>query len=205
MVKKWVDENPDTVLISVADHECGGLTIGGEVGRPQEYAYYPQYLDAGKHSTQFLTSLWNSYSGPDQEQFLNVSIFGAYGISNPNNSEITTAIEQKNKTDFRFDAFLGNALSSRALIKWSTLGHTAVDVNLIGHGPYHELMAGNHDNTEIAEFIVNSLSLDLGNVTKILNADAAFLANYVGTELVEDGTVINKKSLVKKAHGDHLC
>ena len=96
-------------------------------------------------------------------------------------------------------------MSSRALIKWSTLGHTGVDVNLLGYGPYHELMAGNHDNTEIAEFIVDSLGLNLANVTKILNADTAFLTNYVGTSVVEDGVVIGKRSLVRKSHGDLHC
>ena len=50
-------------------------------------------------------------------------------------------------------------------------------------------MAGNHDNTEIAKFIVEPLDLNLSNVTKILNSDANFLKNYVGTGLVENGIV----------------
>ena len=193
-------------MLSVADHECGGLAVGGEVGHAPDYAYYPQYLDAGKRSAEVLTRVWNTYNGSDIPAFLNTSIFGAYGITNPNASEISTALEQKNKTAFRFDAFLGNALSSRALIKWSTLGHTGVDVNLLGYGPFSRLMAGNHDNTEIAGFIVTALGLNLQNVTKILNADRAFLRDYVGTDLVENGVVTVKRSLVRRSHGEHhLC
>jgi alkaline phosphatase len=191
-------------MLSVADHECGGLSIGGELGHAPEYCYMPQYLDAGKHSAEFLQSQWSSYNGSDAQGFLKSSIFGVYGIKDPNATEIEIATAQKNKTSFRFDAFLGNALSSRALINWATLGHTGVDVNLLGYGPTHEKIAGNHDNTEIAEFIVQSLGLNLSNVTKILNSNAAFLENYVGTTFVEDG-IVQKKSLPRRAHSDHHC
>lgn len=192
-------------MLSVADHECGGLTLGGELGKKPEYGYAPQHLENGTHSAEFLQSLWNSYNGSDAQNFLKSSIFGTYGIEDPNNTEIETATAQKNKTSFRFDAFLGTALSSRALLKWSSLGHTGVDVNLLGYGPSHELMAGNHDNTEIAKFIVEPLDLNLSNVTKILNSDANFLKNYVGTGLVENGIVTAKRSIVRRAHGDHVC
>ena|SRR5579862_4568487 len=192
-------------MLSVADHECGGLTLGGELGKRPEYGYAPQHLDAGKHSAEFLQSLWNSYNGSDPQTFLKQSIFGAYGIMDPNNTEIEIATAQKNKTSFRFDAFIGNALSSRALLKWSSLGHTGVDVNLLGYGPGHKTMAGNHDNTEIAKFIVESLGLDLSRVTKILNSDSNFLENYVGTGKVENGVVTAKRSLPRRAHGDHVC
>ena len=117
-VKEWVDDNPDTVMLRVADHECGGLALGGELGRAPEYFYSPQYLALGKHSPEFLTSKWNSYNGSDPQNLLKTSIFGAYGIFDPNFAEIDIATAQKNKTSFRFDEFLGNALSSRALIKW---------------------------------------------------------------------------------------
>lgn len=90
------------------------------------------------------------------------------------------------------------------VLKWSSLGHTGVDINL-GYGKTSEMMAGNHDNTEIAEFIVDSLGLNLANVTKILNGDTKFLADYVGTTLVEDGIVTRKTSLVRRAHHDNHC
>jgi alkaline phosphatase len=30
-LREWIDDNDDTVLIGTADHECGGLTLGGIV------------------------------------------------------------------------------------------------------------------------------------------------------------------------------
>ena len=66
-------------------------------------------------------------------------------------------------------------------------------------------MAGNHDNTEIAKFIVESLGLDLSRVTKILNSDSNFLENYVGTGKVKNGVVTAKRSLPRRrARRPHL-
>jgi alkaline phosphatase len=38
LVKDFVRNNPDTVLISTSDHETGGLTVGRQVG-----SAYPEY------------------------------------------------------------------------------------------------------------------------------------------------------------------
>lgn len=38
LVKKFVEENPNTVVISTSDHETGGFTIGRQIGDD-----YPQY------------------------------------------------------------------------------------------------------------------------------------------------------------------
>jgi alkaline phosphatase len=38
VVKKFVDENPSTVMISVSDHETGGLSVAHQLGPA-----YPEY------------------------------------------------------------------------------------------------------------------------------------------------------------------
>jgi alkaline phosphatase len=38
LVKAFVRNNPDTVMISTSDHETGGLTVGRQVGED-----YPEY------------------------------------------------------------------------------------------------------------------------------------------------------------------
>jgi alkaline phosphatase len=39
LVKKYVDEHPGTVMISVSDHETGGLALARKVGEESEYAW----------------------------------------------------------------------------------------------------------------------------------------------------------------------
>jgi alkaline phosphatase len=42
VVKKFVDENPSTVMISVSDHETGGLSVAHQLG--PEYPEYRWYI-----------------------------------------------------------------------------------------------------------------------------------------------------------------
>lgn len=49
------------------------------------------------------------------------------------------------------------------------MGHTAVDVNLYAYGHKSKLLRGNHENTDIGDFIVDYLKLDLDDITKRLN------------------------------------
>jgi len=74
---------------------------------------------------------------------------------------------------------LGEALSVRAYLGWTTGGHTAVDVNLYGYTSQSSIaeadltpLRGNHDNTEIGEFIRDYLQLDLDAITAELRYGA---------------------------------
>jgi len=48
------------------------------------------------------------------------------------------------------------------------MGHTAVDVNLYAYGHQSKLLRGNHENTDVGDFIVDYLKLDLDDITKRL-------------------------------------
>ncbi|QRV78779.1 alkaline phosphatase [Ceratobasidium sp. AG-Ba] len=185
-LKSWVDSNDDTVLIGTADHECAGLTLGGIV-TTGEYQYNPAPLAGGKHSSSYLASQWASYNGSDPDGYLN-SLFEQYGINDANSTEIQVAKDHKSSSSFN-DIHFGQSLTRRAMVKWATLGHTAVDVNLIGYGPNSELLRGNHDNTEVGLFINDQLGLDLPSVTKLLNdkKNEDWLVNKVGRDKVEHG------------------
>jgi alkaline phosphatase len=39
LVKKYVDEHPDTIMISTSDHETGGLSLARQISTK-----YPDYL-----------------------------------------------------------------------------------------------------------------------------------------------------------------
>ncbi|CAE6477923.1 unnamed protein product, partial [Rhizoctonia solani] len=165
-LREWVDKNQDTVMIGTADHECGGLTLGGIV-TTGEYQYNPEPLAAAKHSSSYLASQWTKYNGTDPDGFL-TDLFAQYGINDANSTEIAVAKANKGNTNF-VDTHIGQAMGRRAMIKWGTGGHTAVDVNLIGYGPNIERMAGNRDNTEVGQFITDQLGLDLPSATNLLN------------------------------------
>ncbi|KDQ16615.1 hypothetical protein BOTBODRAFT_53735 [Botryobasidium botryosum FD-172 SS1] len=200
-LKEWVDADPDgeTVLVGTADHECAGLTLGGIV-TTGEYQYNPAPLAGGKHSSAYLASLWSSYNGPNPDSYL-LDIFSQYGINDANSTEISVAQKYKTSSS-NMDIHLGQSLTRRAMVKWSTTGHTAVDVNLIAYGPNTDKLIGNHDNTEIGLFIVNNLKLDLPKVTNLLNnpKNEQWLVEQVGRDKVQGGV----KSRKRHHHGhDH--
>ena len=129
--------------------------------------YNPEPLSHGYYSASYLTTLWTKYNGTDREGYLR-TLFEQYGITNPNSTEISSGLSLKKDP---FEMHLGQSLSRRALVKWTTGGHTGVgelsclklvsqessltyillfstsDVNLIAYGKNHERMVGNHDNT----------------------------------------------------------
>ncbi|KAK9240246.1 alkaline-phosphatase-like protein [Lipomyces kononenkoae] len=171
-VKRWVDDNDDTVLLSAADHECGGLTLG-----VPDYAWYPSVLTHADHSAQYYAAIYKNmrsfnYSAAMMESTLVDRVFGGYGIYNVTLAEIAGLAITNTPA-----VFLGELLSSRAGINWSTLGHTAVDVTLFGHGLHTEKLVGNHDNTDVCHFMADQLGLDLGKATRRLQSDESFVAS----------------------------
>ena len=66
------------------------------------------------------------------------------------------------------NALLSEIVSRRAVIGWTTNGHTAVDVNLYAFGPGKEVLVGNHENTFVAQAIAELLGLDLNALTETL-------------------------------------
>jgi alkaline phosphatase len=45
MVKRFVDENPGTILISTSDHETGGFSLARQVSKAYpEYLWYPDVI-----------------------------------------------------------------------------------------------------------------------------------------------------------------
>ena len=67
--------------------------------------------------------------------------------------------------------YLAELVNVRAQLGWATHGHSAVDVNLYGYGKQSHKLAGSRENTEIGDFIVDHLGLDLKIVTELLSGD----------------------------------
>lgn len=67
-------------------------------------------------------------------------------------------------------------LSRRSQTGWSTHGHSAADVNIYASDPRAAAaLAGNHENTEVGEFLRAFLAVDVDAVTKELREKGANL------------------------------
>lgn len=77
------------------------------------------------------------------------------GINDLNESEMKL-IQNAEKAD----SAIAKVVSDRALIGWTTTGHTAVHVPVYAYGPQSERLSGTIDNTEIAEVISDAMDAE---------------------------------------------
>lgn len=183
-VRDWIDEHPDTVMMSAADHECGGLTLNG---------YNPLGLQQTRRSGEHMERVWrNRPSGVDDREFLVSEILPEMGLADATDAEINTIVSASNPV-----SEILSLISSRAGVHWSTGGHTASDITLFGYAAgdkadsFKAQLSGNFDNTELPRIIEKVLGgdVDLDATTERLRAN--------GTDWV------SKRGLQQRSFTDH--
>lgn len=181
-MRQWIDKHAadsSTTLISTADHECGGLTVGScNLGSPPDYWFAPEHLAGGRATPDPLYRKFAAHIGSDAKAFLRNEVFTPYGIGEPTDAELDQAVALKTQSA-AFQLFLARALSSRLCVSWSTIGHTAADVTLFGYGATALQFAGSRENNEVGEFIAGQLELDLAAVTRRISRNATWLKDWV--------------------------
>jgi alkaline phosphatase len=131
-----------------------------------EYLWYPEVLNnassSAEHSARRLAS-YVAAGGDNVEKFIRKDLVKkGLGIQDATDAEILNVINIPNSYSF------AEMISRRAQIGWSTHGHSAVDVNIYGTAG-SEALRGNHENTEVGEFLRDYLGLSIEDVTKELN------------------------------------
>ncbi|KAJ2161757.1 vacuolar alkaline phosphatase [Coemansia sp. RSA 562] len=172
-VRTYVDAHPDTVLISVSDHETGGFSVAKQLGPEYpEYLWNPFALEPVKHSIEYVSSklLGQTTDSAKQYEFVRDTVFPKWmGIKDASHKEILAVAQEANSVQLR--QLLSTAISDRAQLGWATHGHSAVDVNLYAYGKDAHLLRGSHENTDIGDFIVQALGLNLEQITSLIKND----------------------------------
>jgi len=148
----------DTMVLVVEDHGTGGISIGSSL-TDANYSSYPlkniiQPLTDAKITVQGAIELLAE--GRDAKEVL-----GLMGINDPTAEELTTAktikldVDELNADD-QSRVLLGQMLSRRCDIGWTTTGHTGEDVVLYSYLPGNERLTGLYDNTEINKAICDA-------------------------------------------------
>jgi len=136
---EFLEENPDTLIVITADHETGG--IGLSTGK---YEISPDILKKQKVSTNILAELVKGKSDEEIKK-----IFEEYvGISDLKPEEIEK-IKKANAT------LIGDVISARAQIGWTTTSHSGGSVPVYAFGEGAEVFTGVYDNTDIAKKIAD--------------------------------------------------
>lgn len=146
-VKAAVDfarKDGNTLVVSVSDHETGGLTVG------RNYQWHPLELAKVTASHAIVSDELEKGTRSTSEV-----IQAYYGISDPTEDEILRieSVESSNG----MNGALAAMLSDRVWVDWTSFGHTGVDVNVYAFGPGSTQFGGNYDNTMIGKLLMSLL------------------------------------------------
>ncbi len=147
-----------TLIVSTSDHETGGLTLGRNIDGMGVYAWRPEALEPIKHSNGALWERLTAGGGLAQTLEEETGIRLA-ALAAPRRASLVEAYEDRDAHAF-FRAY-NEVVSRKAILGWTTSGHTGVDVNLYAFGPGRARFVGNHDNTEIGRLLADLLGLEL--------------------------------------------
>lgn len=119
-----------------------------------------------RHSTveavRIIEEFQKSHSHKNLTHFLRKSVLNkGFGISDATDYQVNL-LEQTFNTGNRTLVMdlLSDMVSRRAMLGWTTHGHTGVDVNLYAYGYGVKELHGSIDNTELGRFLWDALGLE---------------------------------------------
>lgn len=135
VVRKHVDElnkaGIATVMISVSDHETGGLSLAYQldgVAYP-DYAWYPDALTNATRTSRKVADHIHAQSQTITIEQLRKLLKDELGVSDPDDKEIASILRDKDINDaglWTLDHTLSKLPSHRAQLGWATEGHSGV-------------------------------------------------------------------------------
>lgn len=147
LLKRYVQLNPETLVVLTADHSTGGITLGAG----GDYRWDPKWLSGLKSSPTNISSEMQFSSNPSQ--YLESQL--GFALSKDEHvalSSITEDTDQRKR-----EAVIKKIIDKRTNTGWTTGGHTGIDVPIFAYGSGHHLFVGSKDNTDIAKMIFSLL------------------------------------------------
>ncbi|OAA39333.1 Alkaline phosphatase-like, alpha/beta/alpha [Beauveria brongniartii RCEF 3172] len=187
-VKEYVKANPDTQLLSAADHETGGLTLVSK--------WDPRLLAEPKHTSEFLVDQLAQYKGSDGKGYFTTEILPQYGLGNLTEARVNAlwdTYKGSGGSSGKLAMAMGHESAAGVGINWSTGSHTSVDVTLYGYaagkaiGGMKELIGGNRDNTELPKYVEQVLGVSLNNATgKLREKGTGYVVRRGSLQAIKD-------------------
>jgi alkaline phosphatase len=171
----------NTLVISVADHTTGGLSIG--VREDPNYSTTDDDFIVVPMRKAKLTGegLGKLIAKDNSEANIKEVLAMWWGISDLTSDEIF--LIQKHPQAATLQKILAPMLSKRARIGWTTSGHTGGDPYLFSYGP--ERISGLWENIDIGKYVASKLGFSFPEINKILfvEASAAFQTSGFTTSI----------------------
>ncbi|CAN9250842.1 unnamed protein product [Alternaria alternata] len=207
------NEETQTVMVSTSDHETGGLAAARQLHASYpEYLWYPSPLANASHSAERLALDYTKHlltdpSADETTDFVRESITSGLGIYDYTDKEVSDLVAEPATALYQY----ADMVSRRSQTGWSTHGHSGADVNIYSSDPKAAMaLVGNHENTEVGDFLRDYLGVDVESVTKELREKGTGLTvlDVNGTEVSwmgkvpEDGQRLDGQTHLASYGGD---
>ena len=155
----YAEANPGTLVISVADHETGGVTL--ELGPTRTPAIYEGFTASYAEILVALQATAGSFPD-DADPGLVLDAVNATLLALTGGSVALTGAELASILDATGPAAyaaLADLLNARGGLDYSTTGHTAADVVLSAWGSGADLRGGVIENSAVAGWLAEAMGL----------------------------------------------
>jgi alkaline phosphatase len=185
----FAEKDGDTLVVSVSDHETGGLTLGvtPRDGSYPVYDWYPDVLRPVQASAyKMAAAIRAAAPNGSEEQLLEAAktvLREKAGLELSQEDLILLAPAlSPNPTGIPLLNVIGNIIAYRAGIAWTTLGHTGVDINLYSYtkAPNVDLPGvkitekfgngGNLENFDVGQYLIDVGHFDVEAITRALQS-----------------------------------
>lgn len=173
-------QDGNTAVIVAADHFTGGMSIGN-VDKGYDVLHISAFIDPLKKAKVTGEGLEKKLNS-DRTNIIEV-MKEFFGIEDLTEEEIQAIATAKAAT---LNNVVGPIISQRALIGWTSHGHTGNDVVLYMYHPKGYRYYGVIDNTDINKYMQVVLDIDLPETTEELFARAYDAFTAKGSSLAVD-------------------
>ncbi len=158
-----------TLVLSTSDHETGGLTLGRNIDGRGLYEWRPRSLTRRRATMEALMPALTAAQRADTSGAAALALLtGRLGLDDLTRADSADVLSALRTAPGRVAPVVQEIIARRAVIGWTTNGHTAVDVNLYATGPGSDAFRGNMDNADVGRAVAAALRLDLAPITREL-------------------------------------
>lgn len=209
------DSDVPTLMVSTSDHETGGLATSRQLHETYpEYLWYPGVLANASHSSAWAAGQYHSHldtlgaadpsdlaaqSKSETKAYLTTLARSGLGIHDSSASELDALLANPDTAAYIF----ADMISRRAQLGWSTHGHSGADVNIFASdAAWAEDLAGNHENTEVGDFLAKYLGVEEERERVTSELRGAMDVRLLG-EVPVHGERLDGQDHLVRYHGDH--
>ena len=141
---EFAKKDGNTLVVVAGDHDTGGMSVGG--------------YGKGDANLEVLRNV--SATGDFMESKLNADRSNVKEIVKQyTNLDLTDAEAERIKTAKTPSMAINQVISERAIVGWSSTGHTGTDVPLYAFGPGSHLFNGLHENTDLPVLMAKAMKI----------------------------------------------